>query len=507
MRKRILPAYLTLLLLTGQVLPADHHEPAQPLDIGTRLELFVDDHLIDSMTREVDLKLHTPSSAGKVLTFEKPWEGTSCFYVSVVHGDGLYRMYYRGHSLPSAIAPSLVEPGETVVPEHPEVTCYAESRDGRTWTKPSLGIVEFQGSRANNIIWDGFGNHNFMVFRDTNPAVPAEQRYKALASGQPNRPLKRIVGMISADGIHWKPIREEPILTQPPTDWGGDDIFWDSVRSQYVAFLRVWYPPRRTRPDGRRPPTIRAIARATSPDFLNWSDLEDIELGGARRDHFYTNGMSPYFRAPHIFLGFPKRFVPWRTRISDAPNNGSSDTVFMTSRDGLHWDRTFLESFVRPGRDRKNWINRNNLTATGVVETADDEISLYVLRNYKSPSIHMERMTLRTDGFVSLRARYSGGEVVTKPLRFDGNNLVLNFATSAAGSIRVEIQDRDGAPLPGFSLQDSPLIWGDEIEHTVRWERTHAKATSDKPLARIAGKPVRLRFVMKDADLYSLRFR
>ena len=500
-------AVLVLLLLSGQFLQAEHHNAEKPLDIGTRLELFVDDYLIDSMTGEVDLKLHTTSSAGRVLDFYKPWEGTTCFYVSVVHGEGLYRMYYRGHSLPSAIAPSLVTPGETVVPEHKEVTCYAESRDGRIWTKPSLGIVEFQGSKDNNIIWDGFGTLNFMVFRDTNPATPAEQRYKALATGKPNRPQKRVVGMVSADGIHWKPIREKALLTQRPTDNGGDGFLWDRVRGEYVAYLRVWYPYRWQDPKNRRGPTIRAIGRATSPDFLNWSDLEDIDLGGAPRDHFYTNGITPYFRAPHIFLGFPKRFIPWRTRISDAPDSGSSDAVFMTSRDGLHWDRTFLESFIRPGRDPKNWINRGNLTATGVVETADDEISLYVLRNYKSPSIHMERMTLRTDGFASLRARYSGGEVLTKPLKFEGSNLVLNFATSAAGSIRLEIQDEDGSPLPGFSLAESPLIWGDEIAHTVRWKRSHSQATSDKPLRRVAGKAVRLRFVMKDADLYSVRFQ
>ena len=498
---------LALLVASGQLLRAEHHNAEMPLDIGTRLELFVDDYLIDSMTGEVDLKLHTPSSAGKVLDFYKPWEGTTCFYVSVVHGDGLYRMYYRGHSLPSAIAPSLATSGETLVPEHKEVTCYAESRDGRIWTKPSLGIVEFQGSKDNNIIWDDFGTHNFMVFRDTNPAAPAEHRYKALASGTPNRPKKRVVGMVSADGIHWKPIREKALLTQPPTDYGGDAFLWDSARSEYVAYLRVWYPSRWEDPNNRRGPTIRAIGRATSPDFLHWSDLEDIDLGGAPRDHFYTNGITPYFRAPHIFLGFPKRFVPWRTRIADAPEGGSSDTVFMTSRDGLHWDRTFLESFIRPGRDPKNWINRNNATSTGVVETGEDEISLYVLRNYKSPSIHIERMTLRTDGFASLRARYSGGEVLTRPFKFEGSNLVLNFSTSAAGSIRLEIQDEDGSPLPGFSLAESPLIWGDEVEQTVRWKRSHSQATSEEPLKRLSGKVVRLRFLMKDADLYSLRFQ
>ena len=153
----------------------------------------------------------------------------------------------------------------------------------------------------------------------------------------------------------------------------------------------------------------------------------------------------------------------------------------------------------------QGWVYR--ILTSGVVETGDDEISLYVLRNYKSPSIHMERMTLRTGGFASLRARYSGGEILTRPLKFEGSNLVLNFATSAAGSIRLEIQDEDGSPLPGFSLAESPLIWGDEIEHTVRWKRSHSQATSDEPLSRVAGKAVRLRFVMKDADLYSLRFQ
>ncbi len=110
--------------------------------------------------------------------------------------------------------------------------------------------------------------------------------------------------------------------------------------------------------------------------------------------------------------------------------------------------------------------------AIGILPTAADEISLYVVRNYTFPTVHLERMVVRTDGFVSAHAGYEDGELLTKPIVFEGDNLVLNFATSAAGR-----------------------------------ERSHAKATSAKPLRRIAGKPVRLRFVMKDADLYSLGFR
>ena len=178
----------------------------------------------------------------------------------------------------------------------------------------------------------------------------------------------------------------------------------------------------------------------------------------------------------------------------------------MTSRDGVHWDRRFMEAFVRPGRDPKNWMHRTNMISAGTVPTASDEVSFYVARHYTSPSAHLERMTVRTDGLASAHAGYSGGELITRPIVFEGLNLVLNFATSAAGSIRLEIQDINGNPVPGFALEASPLIWGDEIEHTVKWDRGHPKARSDT-LNRIAGKPVRLRFVMKDADLYSLRFQ
>ena len=251
---------------------------------------------------------------------------------------------------------------------------------------------------------------------------------------------------------------------------------------------------------------VRAIKIAESTDFLNWTPGEWGDFGAAPLEHLYTNGTAPYFRAPHIFVGFPKRFHPWRNLYPDAPRSGVSDAVLMTSRDGYHW-RRFLEAFVRPGRDPRNWLNRNNLLAAGTVASAPDELSLYVVRNYKFPSIYLERMVLRTDGFVSVHASYQGGELITKPFLFQGANLVLNFATSAAGSIRVEIRDAQGNPLPGFALEESPLIWGDEIEYVVRWERSHPRATSDKPLARIAKKPVQLRFVMKDADLYSLRFQ
>ena len=264
----------------------------------------------------------------------------------------------------------------------------------------------------------------------------------------------------------------------------------------------------------------RSFKYATSPDFIDWSYPQWADFGNTPQEQLYTSPVIPYFRAPHIYLAWPMRLMDdWRQLLPESPWPGVSDVVFMSSRDGLHWDRRFMEAFIRPGRQRRNWTDRSNLPAFGLLPTAADEISLYVVRNYHTPSCHLERMVLRTDGFVSVHAGYAGGEFVTKPLIFEGGNLVLNYSTSAAGSIRVEIQDAKGNPLLGFSLLESPLIYGDEIEHTVGWKRMHPdfsvypeyeqgfRRSSERPLARLAGKTVRLRFVMKDADLYSIQFR
>ena len=99
-----------------------------------------------------------------------------------------------------------------------------------------------------------------------------------------------------------------------------------------------------------------------------------------------------------------------------------------------------------------------------------------------------------------LNAPYAGGELVTKPLTFDGREFVVNYSTSAMGSVRVEIQDAEGNPVEGYRLDQCPEIFGDEIQHVVTWE-------DGKDVSQLTHKPVRLRFVLKDADLYSIRFR
>ena len=184
-----------------------------------------------------------------------------------------------------------------------------------------------------------------------------------------------------------------------------------------------------------------------------------------------------------------------------------TDALFMTSRDGRTFKR-WPEAFLRPGpREKDSWVYGDNYIHWGMVETkstledAPNEISMYASEGYwQGESTSFRRLTLRLDGFVSAHAPLAGGEIVTKPIRFEGGNLVLNLETSAAGGVRVEIQDVDGQPIDGYALADCPPIYCDRIAQVVRWKKSGGDV---RPLS---GKPVWLRFVLKDADLYSFQF-
>jgi hypothetical protein len=133
-------------------------------------------------------------------------------------------------------------------------------------------------------------------------------------------------------------------------------------------------------------------------------------------------------------------------------------------------------------------------------QTGPDEMSFLLTRNHMLANpMKVQRFSLRLDGLASINAPYSGGEMVTVPLIFSGDRLELNYATSAAGQVQVEVQDSQGKSFPGFTLEDSKILIGDRIAGEARWK-------SGADVGALQGKTVRLRFVMRDADLYSLRF-
>ena len=471
-----------LLLLALALVAGAQTNTENPLRIGSRLQLFVDDYFIESKSG-VELRLHAPASGGKAIAFDQPWEGNVSGYVTVLKDGPGFRMYYRGWSAPEYAGKSGAVNDVPLHPTNEASVCYAESRDGLHWTKPSLGIHEFNGSKQNNILWRGQGSHNFFPFVDTRPGTPPSEKYKAVGGD------RKLFAFRSADGLRWEMIRKEPIITDGAFD-SQNVVFFDGLLGKYVAIYRDFNQG------------IRTLKRAESSDFINWTPGVWADYGNAPREQLYTNATQPYFRAPQIYLAFPKRFVFWRKPLADVPGDGVSEAVFMTTRDGVHWDRRFMEAFIRPGPDKRNWVHRANMVATGILPTAPDEISIYVQRRYSDASAFLERMTLRNDGFVSVHAGYDGGELVTKPFILEGTKMALNFATSAAGGIRYEILDGNGHPLPGFSKDETAVLYGDDTEHIIPIPQGKLRDRE-----KLSSQPVRMRFLLKDADLYSVQFR
>ena len=467
--KSVLAVPILLCSLSLQCLAEDN-----VLDIGIRRELFVDRFLIDELDN-VELKLHSPQLMPAV-TPPRPHG----HYATVLKSDRGYQFYYRGDTKPG----NHWKKGWEQYHEG-EVTLYAESPDAIHWSLPHLGIYpDHPAFPAGNVVLmnEFLVNHNFTPFIDTRPGVPESEKYKALGglAYQPNQHLdvkqRRGPGGLKAftspDGIHWKPLQEKPVI---PEEWGKyfdsqNYAFWSESEQAYVCYFRRFIKG------------YRGIARTTSQDFIHWTPLVEMQAN-LPNEHLYTACTQPYFRAPHIYFALPTRFM--------AKRGAATDILFMSARGSAQFDREFTESYIRPGIGQDGWANRANYAAIGIHQTGPAEMSFFLTGG--------RRYVTRLDGIASVNASLTGGTLLTKPIRFSGDELEINYSTSAAGQILVELQDSTGKPLPGFTLEDCEPIYGDHIARIVKW-----KQGSD--VSSLAGQPVRLRFDMQDADLYALKF-
>jgi len=447
---------------------ADDAAP-KAIDIGSRRELLLDDYLIERCS-EAKLVAHQPEPCDVALTCDAPCEGNTSAYYSLFADGDRFRVYYRGSHFDEQARRG----------SHPETTCYAESTDGITWTKPKLGLFDFGGSKANNIVWLGGGTHNFSPFKDGNPAAPASAAYKALAGSSAvvdGKKKDALFAYQSADGLRWSRMSDTPVITAGAFD-SQNLAFWDAQRKQYRAYWRIFTDK------------VRAIRTATSSDFLHWENQADLTYGDAPAEHLYTNAVQPYFRAPHLLVGFPTRFQPKTQQV---------EPVFMSSRDCVRF-RRWPEPLVPITAPKERDGNRSNYMAHGLLSLPGrpHEMSVYATEAYyKGPASRLRRFRFRVDGFVSLSAER--GEMLTRPLRFAGRALELNCQAAAGGSVRVEVQDAGGRPIDGFALDACQPLSGDQPSAPVRW--------LGGDVARLAGQPIRLRFVLQQADLYSLQFR
>jgi hypothetical protein len=451
------------------------NSPKGIVRLGSRKHLFIDDALLDSK-QNVRLVCNPPRDRQE-LNF---WPEKSAWRPSVVDVDGKIFMY-----APESYGS---DKGNT----HLRI-----STDGLNFTKPNLGLYEFEGSTDNALVISHrplYGN----FFKDTRPAVRPEEKYK-MTAWLSNRGVYLYV---SPDGIHWR--RNETAML--PIISGGDaETYWDDQRGLYVTFLRrdTGHYTRENPGHGRA-----AVYFDTDEVFKTW------RFKKLKRPYFHTfslpcpTGEGPtifkenetgqvyrtraikYPWAPDTYLAFP-----WRFRQEDE----SRRVDLGVSRDGLNWKfYAAQEWYVEPPEGSDEVLSMYGLIRRG------DQIWQYIdeggahgdTEGRSKPRIY-SRVIQRLDGFVSLDAGKSTGAAVTRPLTFEGNKLTLNVA--ATGKVLVEVQDEKGSAIPGFSMADCDPIQTDSIRHVVSWK-------GSTNLSRLAGKSVRLKFKMQDAKLFALQF-
>ncbi len=456
---------LVLILVPMAELAPSVAKAAEP--IGSRLEPFVDGHLIDRLSGAAKLVVQKPQPKEVALIADKPWEGNTSAYYTIFQDGDKFRAYYRGSHFDE----------KTKKGTHREVACYAESTDGIHFTKPELGLFEFDGSMANNIVWDGPGGHCFTPFLDTNPKCSPDARYKAVTSVKGG-----LIPLKSADGLRWEKMSDKPVITKGAFD-SQNLAFWDPHIGKYREYHRAFR-------------VVRDIMTGTSEDFLTWTDPVWLDYPGVgATEHLYTNAIRNYPGAPHILVGFPTRFLPKTER---------TEPTLMVSRDGQTFQR-YTEAVIPETAPEQRLGNRSNYMAWGMLELPNkpNEWSVYAKEAYYiGPASRIRRFTYRRDGLVALSALSekgsAEGEAVTIPLTFTGKTLILNYRTSSNGFVRVELQDADGKSLAPFTA-DKCSLSGDDLAAKVAWAK-------NSDVSSLAGNPIRIRFVLKDAELFSMRF-
>jgi len=458
------------------------------LHIGNRLEPFWDYTLVDKEKTTAILSANPLKKEETVFEHKNPL-GREVHYPVIFRDGDIYRMYYgtgfrRKHPVTGKFDESRL------------VTCYAESRDGLHWEFPNLGIY----GENNCILMDERESRvGICIFKDENPACPPECRYKGIlrvsTGGKTFLEDGALAYYYSADGLHFT--RGENILEEPGKFDSLNTAFWDAETREYKLFYRDF-------DEGRR-----MIKMMTSPDFKTWTKQGMIEFDDAVPFALYTNNISRYSGALHVFIGMPVRYTErsreWIPSFDTMPDGESrrwrlsmhpryafalTDTLFMTSRDGLHWHK-FNEAIADGGMEApRTWKYGDTYFSYGFVEDETTVSTFAADSTWDGDYTGLCRYSIRRDGFASFKSGWEESVVVTKPFTFTGEKFFLNFRTSAAGSIRIRLTDADG------NVSDSCEIFGNTVRREIVF---------DKPVASFSGKAVTMEIRMRDAEIFSFR--
>jgi len=520
--------------------------------VGSRQQLFLDDHVVDRMDG-VGRQVHRPRRhpANPVLKPDRPWEvgggGTYLYGGTVLFDeeDDLFKMWYR-----VAEAPVQGRDGQWHQPSGSYRACYAVSVDGINWEKPVLGSREFDGSTANNLLPPAEGGEEQLrrpnLIKDY--AEPdARQRYKMLYmddfGGQWG-----LSKAYSADGIHWNMNVGDRQVFEQGIAPNGVLFGWDEGNREFVHYHRKGGGNReRVDVDGRSVRRKHAVMRTSSPDFETWGDTTEVLRRGEADPPLWSpsHGMdlAGMQYTEDIYVGVIDTCTAFH--VEDQPYDVSAEewrvyshmfaeyrTELVYSRDNRNWERLWPGWEFFPRAQWRAWDDKTIGMDRPIVY--DDQILWYYCGNnlplgvntpdhplyeLQGQVVHGEYMgysigvaTMRLDGFVSMDGHEPGGTLATRPLVFEGDRLVLNVrapekpfgSESSAGGpfarLDVEVLDVAGRPIDGYGAEECDTFTGDDLRHVATWR-------GNQDLGRLAGTPIRLRFHLRNAALYSFQFK
>ena len=468
--------------------------PDEPIVVGKKVELFLDDYLITSAENSVrHLIKPTPHPENPLLAGDRPWENGMLAFPSVRYVDGEFRMWY--------LATGLVQPSrEGRVPYTDSgFICYATSTDGIHWTKPTLGHIEFRGSRENNIVMRHDGSHfdSFSVFHHPGQQYPFKmlayqgrwpyreeaikaKGYKFLIKEHGHFPYQ------SQDGIHWEYIQEEP---EQVWGWDRSSVGYDPGRKKYLGFWKTSYKG------------VRSRKYAESDDLVNWTTART-----SLTPEWIDNSDSSVDPAGTQFYGmyafnYGSQYVGLLEILDDLTNRMHFQLI--SSRDLQKWNRMSApERFINHGK-QDSWNSGIMMMANTPPVLYDDNLWFYYDgadfdhsggdRRGKTRQIGVS--TLPENRFVALRPddRSQEAVITTVPLQLSGTHVHVN-ASAENGVVQVEILDKNGDVIEGMDRQQCKgLVASNALDFAVTFEGGQSLPKS----------PVRLRFVLFEAELYA----
>ena len=478
--------------------------------LGNDRMLCWDDFAIEK-SEDIEIKMHKPTPHDLAIICDAQWDGVHNGYGSVEKVGNKYYFWQR-------CSTGLIKPDNCWGSIFPTVYTVHESLDGKHFKKKWVDKHIFNGKIHNNIFYNT-SQDNLAVCLDENPNCDPNEKFKAFGMLPADHELGHGLGMwVSPDGIDFT---FKGKLKLPGSFDSFNIAFWDADIQKY----RLYYRGERKRQESdekfdlvnKSNNIIREIRTATTTDFETFDIHGEIDYDeGKEVMQLYTNQTVKYPRAKDMYIALPGRYVErwdsmdnlktmpaWDMReyfIKGTGRGGTAftDTLLMTSRDGVKFNR-WDESFLKPYSEYRWWYG-DGWVARGIYETESDtenapnELSFLCVENYRTNNVNWRRYTMRLDGFVSWYAKYSGGEVLTKPFTFEGNELELNFETGAMGTLIVTVCDENGNELEGYKTCE---MFGDTVGRP---------AVFQKELKALEGKPIRLKFFLKDCDLYSFKF-